>query len=68
MELWLRVTETGAWEGRAGGEHEPRSLAVRVVPFLRPLCKHRALSLAEWESQPQISANVRALNPLSEAL
>lgn len=25
----------------------PGSLAVRVVPFLRPLCKHLALSLAE---------------------
>lgn len=39
-------------------------MAVRVVPFLGPLCKHLALSLAEWESQPQINTNVRAFNPL----
>lgn len=48
--------------GQAAGT-EPGSRAVRVVPFLRPLCKHPALSRAEWESQPQISTHVRAFNP-----
>lgn len=47
--LWLlAVSGTGAWEGRvldAGASLG--SVAVRVVPFLRPLCKHLALSLAE---------------------
>lgn len=48
--------------GRAG---RARSLAPRSAcgPIPGPLCKHRALSRAEWESQPEISTNVRAFNP-----
>lgn len=63
-ELRLPVRETGAWAVRAGGGHgPPRSLqCVWSVP--QALVQTPALSQAEWESQPQISTNVRAFNPL----